>query len=226
PADVLEQCRSRGIVTIGVATTADEAVANENAGVDIVVATGGEAGGHRPSFLRPAEQSVTGTFSLVPQVVDAVRMPVIAAGGIADGRGVAAALALGAEGVQLGTAFLACEESNALPAHKEALFGPRAKDTILTRAFTGRLARALRNRLAEAVEQSTAPILPYPLQSQLVIALREEALRRGRTDLVTMWSGQSASILRHRRAAELFQDLVQTTDRILPDQSAKSDVVM
>lgn len=214
PAEVLEQCRRRGIVTIGAATTANEALALEEAGVDMVVASGSEAGGHRPSFLRSAELSLTGTFSLIPQVVDAVSLPVIAAGGIADGRGVAAALTLGAEGVQIGTAFLACEESNALPAHREALLSGR-RDTMLTRALTGRLARGIRNRLAEVFEGRSAPILPYPLQSQLVGALREEAIRRGRLDLLTMWSGQSAPLLRHRRAAELFQDLVETTERVL-----------
>jgi nitronate monooxygenase len=215
PAAVLEECRRRDIVTIGTATTVDEALALQQAGVDLVVASGAEAGGHRPSFLRPAEMSVTGTMSLVPRVSDAVDVPVIAAGGIADGRGVAAALALGADAVQIGTAFLACEESNATRAHREALFSPRAADTMLTRAFTGRVARGLRNRLAETLEERAAPLLPYPLQGQLVGALREEALRRGRFDLVAFWSGQSAPLLRHHHAAELFQDLVESTGRIL-----------
>lgn len=111
------------------------AVALDSSGVDVVVASGFEAGGQRPSFLRSPERSLTGLFSLLPQVCDAVDIPVIAAGGIADGRGVAAALALGADGVQIGTAFLVCEESNAPPAHREALLGSRAADTVLTRAF-------------------------------------------------------------------------------------------
>jgi nitronate monooxygenase len=215
PVELIAECRRRRIVSIGTATTVDEAVALEQAGVDLVVASGAEAGGHRPSFLRSAELSVTGTMSLVPQVRDAVKIPVVAAGGIVDGRGVAAALALGADAVQIGTAFLACEESNATPAHREALFSPRSRETMLTRAFTGRVARGLRNRLAETLEQRAAPLLPYPLQSQLVGALREEALRRGRLDLVALWSGQSAPLLRHRHAGELFQDLVETTERIL-----------
>jgi nitronate monooxygenase len=215
PEAVLEECRRHGMVTMGTATTAEEAVALEQAGVDLVVATGAEAGGHRPSFLRSAEASITGTFSLVPQVAGAVNIPVIAAGGIADGRGVAAALALGADGVQIGTAFLACEESNAITAHREALLSPRGRDTMLTRAFTGRLARGLRNRLAETLEQRSAPLLPYPLQGQLVGALRQEALRRGQLDLVALWSGQSAPLLRHRRAAELFRDLVEGVESVL-----------
>jgi nitronate monooxygenase len=113
PKETVEECRRQGILTIGTATTRDEAIALEQAGVDVVVASGFEAGGHRGSFLRTSEDSLTGTISLVPQVVDAVEVPVVAAGGIADARGIAAAFALGAEGVQMGTVFLACEESGA-----------------------------------------------------------------------------------------------------------------
>src|SRR5215212_10711337 len=113
PREILEDCRAKGIITVGTATTPEEASALEQAGVDAIVASGFEGGGHRGSFLRPAEDSLTGTISLVPRVVDLVSVPVIAAGGIADGRGIVAALALGADGVQMGTVFLACEESGA-----------------------------------------------------------------------------------------------------------------
>src|SRR6202049_729286 len=113
PREILEECRTKSIVTIGTATTPDEAAVLQDAGVNAIVASGFEAGGHRGSFLRAAEDSLTGTFSLVPQIADRVNVPVIAAGGIADARGVVAALALGAEAVQMGTAFLACEESGA-----------------------------------------------------------------------------------------------------------------
>ena len=168
PSGILEECRAKGIVTIGTATTPDEAAALEEAGVDAIVASGFEAGGHRGSFLRPAEESLTGTLSLVPQVVDRVEVPVIAAGGIADARGVIAALALGAEAVQIGTAFLACEESGAGRLHREALRGPDAGHTGLTRGFTGRLARGIRNRLMEELDRSGTELLPYPLQRGLV----------------------------------------------------------
>jgi nitronate monooxygenase len=214
-ATVLDACRARGILTIGTATTVDEAIAIERAGADAVVASGFEAGGHRSSFLRTAEASLTGTFALVPQVADAVRIPVIAAGGVADGRGVAAALTLGAAGVQVGTAFLACEESNAPPAHKAALLDARATPTILTRAYTGRLARGLSNRLGETVDSTAGPWLPYPLQGELVRGLRAEALRQGRTDLVAMWAGQAAPLLQHRRAADVFADLVDVAATLL-----------
>jgi len=126
-ADILEQCRKRGIVTAGAATTLDEAIALEAAGVDIIIASGFEAGGHRPSFLAPAESSTVGTFVLLQLIKDKVKTPVIATGGIADGKGVAASLALGADAVQIGTAFLACEESNATTIHRQMLFSKEAK---------------------------------------------------------------------------------------------------
>src|ERR1700687_4996728 len=136
PKEILDECRAKGIVTIGTATTPDEAVALQRAGVDAIVASGFEAGGHRGSFLRAAEDSLTGSLSLVPQIVDIVDVPVIAAGGIGDARGVIAALALGAEALQMGTAFLACEESGASLLHRQALRGKKAGDTALTKGFT------------------------------------------------------------------------------------------
>jgi nitronate monooxygenase len=144
PNEILEECRAKGIVTIGTATTPEEGAALQEAGVDAVVGSGFEAGGHRGSFLRPAEDSLTGTLSLVPQVVDIVDVPVIAAGGIGDARGVVAAMALGAEAVQMGTVFLACEESGASRLHRETLRRRNAKHTALTKGFTGRLARGIR----------------------------------------------------------------------------------
>ncbi len=214
-ADLLAECRSRGIVTLGAATTVEEAVALEAAGVDIVVASGCEAGGHRPSFLHTAESSLMGTFTLIPQVADAVSIPVVAAGGIADGRGVMAALALGAQGVQVGTAFLACEESGAAPVHREALFGFENRRTVLTRAFSGRLARGLANTLAQHLEISQALILPYPVQSNLLRGLRQAAAANHREDLMQMWSGQVAPLLRHHRARDLFEGLVMEVEALL-----------
>jgi nitronate monooxygenase len=214
PADVVASCRAQDIITMGVVTTPQEAVAIEEAGVDVVIASGFEAGGHRASFLRPAEASLTGTFALVPQVADAVKIPVVAAGGIADARGVAAALTLGAHGAQLGTAFLACEESNAPQIHKEALHTATAGQTALTTGFSGRLARGVRNALADLYADPAVPRLPYPLQGQIVGALRERAIAAGRSDLISLWSGQAAPLLHHRRAAELFDELVTGTTAI------------
>src|SRR6267378_527411 len=164
PHEILEECRAKDIVTIGTATTPEEAAALQEAGVDAIVASGFEAGGHRGSFLRAAEDSLTGTFSLVPQIVDIVDVPVIAAGGIGDARGVIAALALGAEAVQMGTVFLACEESGASRLHRQALREKKAGHTALTKGFTGRLARGIHNRLLEELNQEGTAILPYPLQ--------------------------------------------------------------
>ena len=143
---ILEACRTRQIVTIGAATSIAEAQALESAGVDLIVATGSEAGGHRPSFLDRPEEVLMGTFALTQLVSARVRTPVIAAGGVVDGRGVRAARALGAQAVQVGTAFLACEESGATAEHRSLLHSARSERTTLTRSFSGRLARGLENR--------------------------------------------------------------------------------
>jgi nitronate monooxygenase len=214
PREILDECRERGIVTIGGATTPDEAAALRNAGVDAIVASGFEAGGHRGSFLRPAEDSLTGTLSLVPQIVDIVDVPVIAAGGIADARGVVAALALGAEAVQLGTVFLACEESGASRLHREALRGRKAGHTGLTKGFTGRLARGIHNRLMEELNQKESEILPYPLQRALVRNLTVAAEVAGRPDLMQMWAGQSASLSVCTDVRAFLKSLVEEVSEI------------
>jgi nitronate monooxygenase len=149
-----------------------------------------------------------GTLSLVPQVVDAVRAPVVAAGGIADGRGVAAVLALGASGAQIGTAFLACEESNATDHHRETLHSERAWQTVLTRGNSGRLGRGLATPVSDAYETTSGRPLPYPLQSQLSRALREAAESKGRMEFTPLWAGQSARLVRERHAGTLIERLV------------------
>lgn len=210
--DLLDRCRSLGIATIGTATTAEEAILLDTAGVDMIVATGFEAGGHRVSFLQPPEACLTGTLALVPQVVDAVQAPVIAAGGIADGRGVVAALALGAAAVQIGTAFLACRESNAPPVHRELLFSPAARRTALTRAFSGRLARGVVNRLMEELDRRPSAIAPYPVQNWLTSKMKPAAVLAARSDLMSLWAGQAAALLRHRDAARLVATLVEDVE--------------
>ncbi len=205
---ILDACRRRGILTIGAATTVAEALALDAAGVDAIVATGFEAGGHRPSFLSRAEDSLMGTMALMPLVVDRVRAPVIAAGGIVDGRGVRAARALGAAAVQLGTAFLACDESGASPGHRAALFGEGAHTTVLTRAFTGRLARGLRNRWTHEMADRLSALAPFPIQSWYVGQLKRAAVAAGRTDLVSLWGGQAAPNLRHHTADALITSLL------------------
>jgi nitronate monooxygenase len=214
PRETLEECRAKGILTIGTATTPDEARALEQAGMDAIVASGFEAGGHRGAFLRSAEDSLTGTLSLVPQVVDAVDLPVIAAGGIADARGVVAALALGAEAVQMGTAFLACEESGASPLHRAALMKPEAGHTALTRGFSGRLARGIHNHLLEELNRPGTEILPYPLQRALVRNLAMPAEARGRSDLLPLWAGQSATLSRWTDVSGFLTSMVDELSEI------------
>ena len=212
--EILEEFRARGIVTIGTATSPDEAAALEEAGVNAIAASGFEAGGHRGSFLRPAEESLTGTLSLVPQVVDIVDAPVIAAGGIGDARGVIAALALGAEAVQMGTVFLLCEESGASRFHRETLRRRNAGHTALTKGFTGRLARAIRNRIMEDLNRSGTEVLPYPLQRELVRNLSIAAEAAGRADLVPMWAGQSANLSTCTDISAFLTSLVEEVSEI------------
>ena len=214
PREILEACREKRIVTIGTATTPDEAAILQDAGVDAVVASGFEAGGHRGSFLRAAEDSLTGTFSLVPQIADTVNLPVIAAGGIADARGVVAALVLGAAAVQMGTAFLACEESGASPLHRQALRGRHAGHTALTKGFTGRLARGIHNRLLEELNCDGTAILPYPLQRTLVRNLAIPAEAAGRSDLVPLWAGQSANLSTCTDVSAFLTSLVENVSEI------------
>ncbi|WP_286830261.1 MULTISPECIES: NAD(P)H-dependent flavin oxidoreductase [Kordiimonas] len=206
--DVLARCRTAGIKTMGAATTVAEAKALEAAGVDIILATGLEAGGHRPSFLKAAEESLVGTLPLVPQVRDAVSVPVVAAGGIGDARGIKAAFALGADAVQLGTAFLACAESNATDAHRDWLFDNASDDTVLSRVFTGRLARVKRNRFTES---APAP-LPFPLQAWFTGVMKNTAAKVGQHDLASLYAGQGSPLLKHRSVEALMTALLAELD--------------
>lgn len=205
--EVVDAAHRQGTKVLGTATTVAEAVALEAGGVDAVVASGAESGGHRVSFLAPAEESLVGTFALVPQVADAIRIPVIAAGGVADRRGVAAALALGAGGVQVGTAFLATSESAAVPAYRDVLHSPAAARTVLTRAMSGRLARGIPNRVTRGVAEDQ--IAPFPVQNWLTGKFRPEAAAQGNADLMSLWAGQAAPLLRHRHAADVLAELAE-----------------
>ncbi|WP_243229709.1 nitronate monooxygenase family protein [Microbacterium sp. CIAB417] len=206
-AELIAEARDRGIRVVGTATTVAEALALEAGGVDAVVASGMEAAGHRVSFLRPAEESLVGTVALVPQVADAVGVPVIAAGGIADRRGVAAAFALGASAVQVGTAFLATAESAANDAHRAAIRGTAADGSVLTRAMSGRLARGARNRAVRAIEAS-GTIAPFPMQNWLTGRFRTAAGAQNLGELQSLWLGQGAPLARWDAASELFDELV------------------
>jgi nitronate monooxygenase len=203
--DELQAVRGAGIVTVGTATTLAEAEALESLGVDVICAQGAEAGGHRGTFLGRFEDALVGTMALVRQIVRRVRLPVLAAGGIMDGAGIRAALALGAAGAQLGTAFMNCPEAGTAPAHRRALASDAARVTTITRAFSGRAARAIRNRVVEIFERVEPA--PFPQQQQLTADIRAAASAAGRDDLMQMWAGQAAPLIRALAAAELVATL-------------------
>lgn len=214
PDAAVRAIKTRGMLLAGTATTVEEARLLERSGVDAIVAQGSEAGGHRGTFATTFEAGMIGTMSLVPQIADAVRVPVIASGGIMDGRGIAAALALGAVAVQMGTAFLTCEESGIPEAYRETILSPAARTTRLTRAFSGRPARGIVNRFmremegdAPEIDSPSSDILPFPLQNALTRPLRSAAGKAGRAEFLSLWAGQGASLARHERAADLVARL-------------------
>jgi len=212
--EVLEACRRNGTKTIGTATTVEEAIALEKAGVDAIVATGFEAGGHRASFMSLPDNSLTGTFALIPQIADNTSIPLIAAGGIADARGIRAAFALGADAVQIGTAFLATSQSNAIPEHKEKLFSDDAKYSTLTRMLTGRLSRVVKNKLTTELKNSEHLFAPYPLQRIFMSSLARTFVENQKSEYNIFSSGQSAPLLKHKDATELFLSLVDAMNKL------------
>lgn len=215
PAQVVERLHKAGCKVIGTATNVAEARAWEEAGTDYICAQGSEAGGHRGTFMGPFEQSMTGTLALVPQVADAVKVPVIAAGGIMDGRGIAAALLLGASAVQMGTAFLTCPESGAHPLYKQALLEAKGDPTVVTRTFSGRPARGLHNTFIERMRPYEAQVPPYPIQNALTTEIRQAAAKAGRIEYMSLWAGQGVGLCRSLPAAMLVETLMHETQTAL-----------
>ena len=207
PAAFVAEMKARGLRWFATATTVAEARAAEAAGADAIVAQAMEAGGHRGAFrAADAETEAVGLFALLPQVRDAVTVPVIAAGGIGDGRGIAAALILGASAVHIGTGFLRCPEANLNPVYAARLARTEAHDTRLTRAFSGRAGRAVRTRYVEAAAAAEVPApAPYPVQRGLTRAMRDEATATGDAERMQLWAGQSALLSRAEAAASLLQ---------------------
>src|SRR5918999_4748796 len=217
PKSAIEAIKRRGMFLIGTATTVEEAIVLENAGVDAIVTQGSEAGGHRATFGAEFDAGLVGTISLVPQVVDLVTVPVIASGGIMDGRGIAAALALGASAVQLGTAFLTCDEAGIPEAYKQAVLAAREHETRLTRAFSGRPARGIVNRFMTEVggAGTSETILPFPLQNALTRPLRNAAAKQGRAEFLSLWAGQGVRLAQRQAAAVLVEELARETERVI-----------
>jgi nitronate monooxygenase len=225
PTSVVQTIKARSIFLIGTATSVEEATALEKSGVDAIVTQGSEAGGHRGSFACEFTAGMVGTISLVPQVVDAVRVPVIASGGIMDGRGIVAALALGAAAVQMGTAFLTCDEAGIPEAYKKAILTAHEDQTRITRAFSGRPARGIVNRFMSEIDrnQDDNMILPFPLQNAATRPLRKEAAKQGRAEFLSLWAGQGVRLARRQSAQDLIVRLAGEIDRTiaaLQDNSA------
>jgi nitronate monooxygenase len=207
---LLDRVKAAGCIVISSATTVKEAVWLERHGVDAVIAQGAEAGGHRGMFLTENISEQPGTFALVPQVVDAVRVPVIAAGGIADGRGIAAAFALGAAGVQFGSAYLRCPESKVTAAGRAALAEGRDDSTVITNVMTGRPARGVKNRLMRDVGPISPDAPPFPHAATALAPLKAAAEKQGRADFTNLWAGQAIGMGRELPAAELTRDLAKS----------------
>jgi nitronate monooxygenase len=212
PSQLIAAAQQNGTTVVGTATTVAEAQALQAAGVDAVVAQGAEAGGHRGTFMGSFEDAMVGTMALVPQMVSAVSLPVIAAGGIMDGRGIVAALALGAAGAALGSAFLACPESGIHPAHRAALLKADETMTTVTRTLTGRPVRSLRNRLTAELTPHLDEIPPYPQQIPLARTLAAAAAKAGNYEFLPMLTGQGLRLMREEPAAALFAQLLRETE--------------
>jgi nitronate monooxygenase len=217
PVAFLDRIKARGIRWFATATTVTEARAAEDAGADAIIAQGMEAGGHRGTFdPTRADVDMVGLFSLLPAIVDAVKVPVIATGGIADARGVAAALILGASAVQIGTGLLRCPEANLPRAWADALGRSLPEQTLVTRAFSGRAGRALATAYARAATAAGAPPpAPYPVQRGLTQAMRDGGTKAGDLDRMQAWAGQSAALAPARPASEVVRELWEGAQALL-----------
>lgn len=203
----LQECRRHGIYTMGTATTLDEALILQEDGVDAVVAQGVEAGGHRGIFNPRQEDPQIGVLPLVSLLKDHMRVPVIAAGGIMNGQGIKAAVSLGAQAAQLGTAFLLCEEAGTSKAYRHFLLDTQVRTTRLTRAFSGRLARGIENRFMMEMKDKESAILPFPAQNAFTRDIRNQAAKSRRPEFLSLWAGEGVSQIRTMKAAELMEVL-------------------
>lgn len=218
PSEQMSIAKHHNIMVTTMVTTVREALYAEESGVDIIIAQGSDAGGHRGTFEieKNTHGKAIGTFSLVPQVVDAVSVPVVAAGGIMDSRGLVAALALGAQGVQMGTAFLTTTESGAAPVYKQALINSTEESTVITKVFSGRPARGIKNAFIQAYEEANISPAEFPTQNTLTNDIRRNAALQHNPEFMSLWAGQGTRLLQKEiPASQIIQDLVAGTNRIL-----------
>jgi nitronate monooxygenase len=212
--EVITELKTNGIILIGTATTVEEAIEVEKAGMDMVVVQGSEAGGHRGNFIRESHESIVGLMSLIPQIVDHVSIPVIAAGGIMDGRGLMASQCLGAMGVQMGTAFLTCIESGANQIYKEAILHAREDQIVLTRAFSGKWARGIKNKFIADMEKHEDILPEFPVQNALTQPIRKASSSQQNADYLSLWSGQSPRLAKNLSVCGLFNTIITEAKNI------------
>ncbi|HSJ36780.1 MAG TPA: nitronate monooxygenase family protein [Planococcus sp. (in: firmicutes)] len=214
----MRAAKSAGIKIIAMATTVEEAKMAEQSGVDAVVAQGSEAGGHRGTFSLEdhPEGAQVGTMSLVPQIVDAVNIPVIAAGGIADGRGLVAAIALGAAAVQIGTRFLLAEEAGTHPIYQQKIIESTEDQTTITKSFSGRPARAIQNRFIKEFDEAGTKALPFPSHNTVTRDIRTAAARQGNSEFLSLWAGQSLRLMDKKMpASQMMREILESAKGIL-----------
>ncbi|MET3696724.1 nitronate monooxygenase [Bacillus oleivorans] len=212
--EVIDKIKQHNIILIGTATTVREAVEIEKTGMDMVVVQGSEAGGHRGNFIYGHQESLIGLMSLIPQVVDHVTIPVIAAGGIMDGRGFMASICLGAAGVQMGTAFLTCIESGAPNVHKEAILQADEDETVLTRAFSGKWARGINNKFISEIQHKEESLPDFPVQNTLTQEIRKASLTQNNPDFMSLWSGQSPRLAKNQTVGKLMKNIISEAEKI------------
>ncbi|MEH7116285.1 nitronate monooxygenase [Neobacillus vireti] len=212
--EVMAELKQSNMILIGTATTVREAVENEKAGMDMVVVQGSEAGGHRGSFIDDNQESLVGLMSLIPQVVDTISIPVVAAGGIMDGRGLKASICLGAKGVQMGTAFLTCVESGAHQVHKEAILHANEDQTILTRSFSGKWARGIKNKFILEMQNHEIQLPDFPVQNTLTQDIRKTSAAQNNQDFMSLWSGQSPRLAKKQTVEILIKNMIAEANSI------------
>jgi nitronate monooxygenase len=212
--EIIAELKHHNIILMGTATTVEEAVEVEKLGMDMVVVQGSEAGGHRGNFMADDEKSLVGLMSLIPQVVDHVSIPVIAAGGIMDGRGLMAAICLGSKGVQMGTAFLTCIESGAHKLHKEGILHAKEDQMVLTRAFSGKWARGINNKFISDFKNHEESVPHFPVQNTLTQHIRKAASSQNNSDYMSLWSGQSPRLAKSQTVEVLMKDIIAEVKNI------------